>query len=190
LTHARFRLYPFRSPLLRASLLFSLPPGTEMFQFPGFPTTALYIQAGLTGHDPSRVSPFGHRWIDGWLAPPQRLSQLPTSFIGSRCQGIHRVLFHTCRTDARARYEVLKDHHTHTHAGAARTNQQVRSLKAAQDANTHQPDHPHPHTHHSRGRSRDLERPRSDMQLASGPQKQPHPHPRTGHAARLTPERR
>ena len=98
LTRARFRLYPFRSPLLRASLLFSLPPGTEMFQFPGFPEPALYIQTGLTGHDPSRVSPFGHPWICGWLAPPQGLSQLPTSFIGSRCQGIHRVLFHTCRT--------------------------------------------------------------------------------------------
>ena len=32
----RFGLYPFRSPLLRASQLISLPPGTEMFQFPGF----------------------------------------------------------------------------------------------------------------------------------------------------------
>jgi hypothetical protein len=32
----RFRLRPFRSPLLRTSRLISLPPGTEMFQFPGF----------------------------------------------------------------------------------------------------------------------------------------------------------
>ena len=32
----RFRLGPVRSPLLRASRLISLPPGTEMFQFPGF----------------------------------------------------------------------------------------------------------------------------------------------------------
>src|SRR5688500_5622885 len=31
----RFRLFPFRSPLLRESRLISLPPGTEMFQFPG-----------------------------------------------------------------------------------------------------------------------------------------------------------
>jgi hypothetical protein len=31
----RFGLFPFRSPLLRESLLISLPPGTEMFQFPG-----------------------------------------------------------------------------------------------------------------------------------------------------------
>ena len=32
---ARFRLFPVRSPLLRESRLISLPPGTEMFQFPG-----------------------------------------------------------------------------------------------------------------------------------------------------------
>ena len=32
----RFRLYPVRSPLLRASQLISLPLGTEMFQFPRF----------------------------------------------------------------------------------------------------------------------------------------------------------
>jgi hypothetical protein len=89
--------------------LLSLPPGTEMFQFPGFPVPALCVQAGLTGHDPSRVSPFGNPWIYGWLAPPQGLSQPPTSFIGSRCQGIHRVPLTTCRRDARARYGVLKD---------------------------------------------------------------------------------
>src|SRR6056297_170135 len=32
----RFGLFRFRSPLLAESLLFSLPPGTEMFQFPRF----------------------------------------------------------------------------------------------------------------------------------------------------------
>src|SRR5665811_1654871 len=37
LTPCRFRLHPFRSPLLRASLLLSFPRGTEMFQFPRFP---------------------------------------------------------------------------------------------------------------------------------------------------------
>jgi hypothetical protein len=100
---------PFRSPLLGVSRLLSLPPGTEMFQFPGFPVPALCVQAGLTGHDPSRVSPFGDPRIDGSLTPPLGLSQSRTSFIGSRCQGIHRVLFSTCRRDARARYGVLKD---------------------------------------------------------------------------------
>ena len=32
----KFRLFPFRSPLLRESFLLSFPPGTKMFQFPGF----------------------------------------------------------------------------------------------------------------------------------------------------------
>ena len=36
LPHRRFGLLRVRSPLLAQSLLFSLPPGTEMFQFPGF----------------------------------------------------------------------------------------------------------------------------------------------------------
>ena len=31
-----FRLFRVRSPLLTESLLLSFPPGTEMFQFPGF----------------------------------------------------------------------------------------------------------------------------------------------------------
>ena len=31
----RFRLVPVRSPLLGESRLISVPPGTEMFQFPG-----------------------------------------------------------------------------------------------------------------------------------------------------------
>ena len=33
---ARFGLFPFRSPLLRESLLLSLPEGTKMVQFPSF----------------------------------------------------------------------------------------------------------------------------------------------------------
>ena len=35
-THYGFRLFPVRSPLLRESLLFSFPLGTEMFHFPRF----------------------------------------------------------------------------------------------------------------------------------------------------------
>jgi hypothetical protein len=31
-----FGLFPVRSPLLRESRLISVPPGTEMFHFPGF----------------------------------------------------------------------------------------------------------------------------------------------------------
>jgi hypothetical protein len=107
----RFRLRSaFAHHYSRNRMFLSLPPGTEMFQFPGLPQPALWIQAGVTGHDSSRVSPFGHPRIDGWLAPTLGLSQLPTSFVGSRCLGIHPVHFPTCRKDTRARYRVLKDH--------------------------------------------------------------------------------
>ena len=65
-TPARFRLFPFRSPLLGESLLFSSPRVTEMFQFTRFPRPALYIQAGVAPHDRCWVAPFGHPRIDAW----------------------------------------------------------------------------------------------------------------------------
>ena len=89
----RFSLFRFRSPLLTESRLLSLPVGTEMFHFPTFPPHALCVQAWVTGHDSCRVSPFGNPRIKAWSAAPRGISQPPTSFIGSRCQGIHRVLF-------------------------------------------------------------------------------------------------
>ena len=50
LTHIRFSLIRVRSPLLTESQLFSFPVGTEMFHFPTFPPTALYIQTEVAGH--------------------------------------------------------------------------------------------------------------------------------------------
>ena len=97
ITRTRFSLFRFRSPLLTESRLLSLPVGTEMFHFPTFPLPALYIQAGVTGspHGPSGVSPFGHPRIKTRLSVPRGLSQIATSFFGSRCQGIHRLLLKT-----------------------------------------------------------------------------------------------
>ena len=92
ITRDRFSLFPVRSPLLGESLLLSLPAGTEMFHFPALPPTALCIQAGATPHDERRVPPFGNPRITDWLPSPRGISQAPTSFIGSGCQGIHRVL--------------------------------------------------------------------------------------------------
>src|SRR6195952_2326528 len=48
ITHIRFSLIRFRSPLLTESRLFSLPVGTEMFHFPTFPPHALCVQARVT----------------------------------------------------------------------------------------------------------------------------------------------
>ena len=46
---------------------------------------------------PSGVSPFGHPRITARLSAPRGLSQIATSFFGSRCQGIHRLLLKTCK---------------------------------------------------------------------------------------------
>ena len=97
ITHTRFSLIRFRSPLLTESRLLSLPVGTEMFHFPTFPLPALYIQAGVTRSPkgPGGVSPFGNPRITARLSAPRGLSQIATSFFGSRCQGIHRLLLKT-----------------------------------------------------------------------------------------------
>ena len=91
ITHAWFSLFRFRSPLLTESRLLSLFVGTEMFHFPTFPPLTLCVQVRVTGHDSCRVSPFGNPRITARLAAPRGLSQPPTSFIGSWCQGIHRA---------------------------------------------------------------------------------------------------
>jgi hypothetical protein len=91
ITCDRFSLLRFRSPLLTESRLFSLPVGTEMFHFPTFPPHALCVQARVTPHDWCGVPPFGNPRINARLTAPRGLSQPPTSFIGSWCQGIHRA---------------------------------------------------------------------------------------------------
>ena len=80
-----------------------------MFHFPAFPPHTLYIQMWVTPHNGCRVSPFGNPRITARLTAPRGLSQPPTSFIGSWCQDIHRVLFITCHKDARIHCVVLKE---------------------------------------------------------------------------------
>ena len=62
-----------------------------MFHFPTFPPHALCVQARVTPHDWCGVPPFGNPRINARLTAPRGLSQPPTSFIGSWCQGIHRA---------------------------------------------------------------------------------------------------
>jgi hypothetical protein len=89
----RFSLLRFRSPLLAESRLLSFPRGTEMFHFPRFARSRLWIQRHVRRHYPPWVSPFGHPRIKAWLAAPRGFSQLPTSFFASCRLGIHRVPF-------------------------------------------------------------------------------------------------
>lgn len=52
----RFGLIRVRSPLLTESRLISIPPGTEMCQFPGLARTGLYIQPAVMP-SPCEVTP-------------------------------------------------------------------------------------------------------------------------------------
>ena len=88
-SHCASGLLPVRSPLLGESRLISFPPVTEMFQFTGFASVALYIQARMTPK--GRVSPFGHPRIKACLPAPRGLSQATTSFIAFCRLGIHRM---------------------------------------------------------------------------------------------------
>ena len=72
-----FRLFPFRSPLLWESLLFSFPAVTEMFHFTALALTALYIQAAVSIHYDREVIPFGNPRIDGCLHLPEAYRSLP-----------------------------------------------------------------------------------------------------------------
>jgi hypothetical protein len=52
----------------------------------------------VTRHHSCRVSPFGHPRIHARLTAPRGISQPPTSFIGSQCQGIHHAPLNTYNT--------------------------------------------------------------------------------------------
>ena len=75
----RFVLIRFHSPLLTESLLISFPPPTKMLQFGGFPIASrLYPKI--------QEVPFSHLRIQDILASPRSLSQLVTTFIGTRAE--------------------------------------------------------------------------------------------------------
>ena len=74
----RFGLLPFRSPLLGESLLISSPPGTEMFQFPGFASLSGWpaiTPAGLPHSDTPGSKP-AWRLPGAFRSPPRPSSPL------------------------------------------------------------------------------------------------------------------
>ena len=68
-------LFRVRSPLLAESLLMSFPPGTEMFQFPGFASCNLCIQCRIP--IAGWVSPFGHPRINDRSHLPAAFRSVP-----------------------------------------------------------------------------------------------------------------
>ena len=81
-----FRLFPFRSPLLRESIFLSSPGGTEMSHFPPLASSRLCIQRGMTGHDSRRVSPFGHPRVEACLQLTEAFRSLPRPSSPSRAK--------------------------------------------------------------------------------------------------------
>jgi hypothetical protein len=91
-------LFRFRSPLLAESRLMSVPPGTEMFQFPGFASPPYVFRWRY----PKGVGcPIRISTDQSLLAAPRGFSQRATSFIASWCQGIHRMPFSRSRSMTR-----------------------------------------------------------------------------------------
>ena len=89
-TKATTGLIHFRSPLLAESPLMSFPPGTEMFQFPGFASCTYVFSARY----PKGVGcPIRTPRDQSLLAAPPGFSQRATSFIASWRQGIHQMPF-------------------------------------------------------------------------------------------------
>ncbi len=66
----------------------SFPPGTEMFQFPGFASPAYGFGRGSPK---GRGFPIRISADQRSLASPRGFSQRATSFIASQRQGIHRT---------------------------------------------------------------------------------------------------
>ena len=91
LTHRRFGLFPVRSPLLGKSLLSSVPGVNEMFQFTPSASRDLCVQSRDTARVRAVGCPIRRSPDQCVFAAPRGLSQLTTSFIAARRQGIHQV---------------------------------------------------------------------------------------------------
>ena len=81
---------PFARRYLGNRDFLSIPPGTQMCHFPGFPPPALCVQTGVTGHDPSWVSPFGSPCIIARLRLHTAYRSLPrpSSAFGAKASTI------------------------------------------------------------------------------------------------------
>jgi hypothetical protein len=86
----RFGLFPFRSPLLRESLLLSLPQGTKMFQFPWSAPSHPMDSGGGTSSSSWWVAPFGNPRINARLQLPEayRCSPRPSSAPGAKASPV------------------------------------------------------------------------------------------------------
>ena len=97
----------------------------------------------MTRHHSCRVSPFGHPRIHARLTAPRGISQPPTSFIGSQCQGIHHAPLNTYNKNQKCKNKLHKQN-------------TVLLVRCSQPLSTNQTPHPttktgRQHTHPTRG---------------------------------------
>ena len=113
----------------------------------------------MTRHHSCRVSPFGHPRITARLTAPRGITQPPTSFIGSQCQGIHHALLHTYNTKNQFEKRNCTSNTHNTPPPPKRGGSPLRA-RCSQPLSTNQT--PHPTTkdgattvrHHQRGTTR------------------------------------
>ena len=120
IARARFNHHPL--PLATTHGI-STPAGTEMFHFPASPPAPYELQTRVTPHNGRRVPPFGNPRITARKPAPRGISQATASFIGPRCQGIHRTLIKTNNTQHNTTHGARA---TRTRTGARRTTNQTK----------------------------------------------------------------
>jgi hypothetical protein len=95
----------------------------------------------VTRHHSRRVSPFGHPRIHARLTAPRGITQPPTSFIGSQCQGIHHAPLHTYNTKNQKSYELKTQELKNSEIAHQHTNNSLR-VRCSQPLSTNQTPHP------------------------------------------------
>ena len=146
IARARFNHHPL--PLATTHGI-STPAGTEMFHFPASPPAPYDIQTRVTPHNGRRVPPFGNPRITARKPAPRGISQATASFIGPRCQGIHRTLIKTNNTqhNNNTRHAACDDHDDRraTAAHARRAPQPARAARRTKQENKQTGDQQHNH---------------------------------------------
>ena len=156
IARARFNHHPL--PLATTHGI-STPAGTEMFHFPASPPAPYDIQTRVTPHNGRRVPPFGNPRITARKPAPRGISQATASFIGPRCQGIHRTLIKTNNTQ-----------HNTTHGARATRTTPARAARRTKQENKQTGDQQHNSRY--RGRPQMLA---STMQFTTNPPTTPDP---------------
>ena len=78
--------------------LFSFPPGTKMFQFPGLSHHKLCIHLCVVIHYDNRITPFGYLRIFAYLRLPEafRRSLRPSSALNAKAFTVRSFSFYQC----------------------------------------------------------------------------------------------